>query len=103
MMMMSVVSNMTIARRVMLWGLAMLGASMVIAPTFARADQPFIAGSTPKTIATTVPPNGDQNPYGIVTVPTSVGAPAQRRSTYRTISAAAAAASRRNAIGTVPA
>jgi len=73
MMMMSVVSNMTIARRVMLWGLAMLGASMVIAPTFARADQPFIAGSTPKTIATTVPPNGDQNPYGIVTVPTSVG------------------------------
>ena len=36
---------------------------------------PFVAGlkPNPKPIATTVPGNGDVNPYGIVTVPTSVG------------------------------
>jgi len=33
----------------------------------------FIAGLTPSTQATTVPRNGDVNPYGIVTVPRSVG------------------------------
>ena len=33
----------------------------------------FIAGLTPSTLATTVPANGDVNPYGIVTVPRSVG------------------------------
>jgi len=35
---------------------------------------PFIAGFSPTTLATTVPSNGDVNPYGIVTVPQSVGA-----------------------------
>jgi hypothetical protein len=35
---------------------------------------PFIEGFTPSTLATTVPGNGDVNPYGIVTVPRSVGA-----------------------------
>jgi NHL repeat len=35
---------------------------------------PFIEGFTPSTLATTVPANGDVNPYGIVTVPRSVGA-----------------------------
>ena len=33
----------------------------------------FINGLTPSTLATTVPSNGDVNPYGIVTVPRSVG------------------------------
>ena len=70
---MSVVSSMTSARRVMLLSLGMLCASMAMAPSFARADQPFITGFTQTTIATTVPPNGNQNPYGIATVPNSVG------------------------------
>ena len=34
---------------------------------------PFIAGFAPNTLATTVPANGDVNPYGIVTVPRTVG------------------------------
>jgi hypothetical protein len=34
---------------------------------------PFIQGFQPNTLATTVPANGDLNPYGIVTVPRSVG------------------------------
>jgi len=34
---------------------------------------PFIAGLSPSTLATTVPSNGDVNPYGIVTVPRTVG------------------------------
>jgi hypothetical protein len=39
----------------------------------ASAQAAFITGFTPKTLATTVPKNGDVNPYGIVTVPRSVG------------------------------
>jgi NHL repeat len=35
--------------------------------------RPFIEGFQPSTLATTVPTNGDVNPYGIVTVPRSVG------------------------------
>ena len=35
--------------------------------------RPFIKGFQPSTLATTVPTNGDLNPYGIVTVPRSVG------------------------------
>jgi NHL repeat len=35
--------------------------------------RPFIEGLQPSTVATTVPSNGDVNPYGIVTVPRSVG------------------------------
>ena len=34
---------------------------------------PFIAGFQPSPLASTVPTNGDVNPYGIVTVPRSVG------------------------------
>lgn len=38
------------------------------------AASPFIAPfKTTDTLASTVPPNGDQNPYGIVTAPTSIG------------------------------
>ena len=40
----------------------------------AAQAQPFIQGFQPSTLATTVPGNGDVNPYGIVTVPRSVGA-----------------------------
>ena len=36
--------------------------------------QSFIAGFSPNTLASTVPANGDVNPYGIVTVPVSVRA-----------------------------
>ena len=39
----------------------------------ASAQAAFITGFTPKTLATTVPANGDVNPYGIVTVPRSIG------------------------------
>ncbi len=39
----------------------------------ASAQAAFITGFTPTTLATTVPNNGDVNPYGIVTVPRSVG------------------------------
>jgi hypothetical protein len=35
---------------------------------------PFIAPFSPTTLASTVPANGDLNPYGIVTVPNSIGA-----------------------------
>jgi hypothetical protein len=60
-------------RRALLWGLGFLCASMAV-PALARADrQPFITGFTPTTIATTVPANGDQNPYGIVSVPNTIG------------------------------
>jgi hypothetical protein len=50
---------------VCLCGLLALGA--------ANAQAAFITGFTPTTLATTVPSNGDVNPYGIVTVPRSVG------------------------------
>jgi hypothetical protein len=44
-------------------------------PALARQPgPPFISGFSPTTIATTQPTNLDQNPYGIVTVPRSVGA-----------------------------
>jgi hypothetical protein len=52
---------------VCLCGLLALGAA-------AAQARPFIAGFSPTTLATTVPANGDVNPYGIVTVPRSVGA-----------------------------
>ncbi len=40
----------------------------------AASAKPFIAGfSAAKVLSSTVPANGDQNPYGIVTVPRSAG------------------------------
>jgi len=52
----------------------LLCASWALIPALARADgPPFLAGLSPTTIATTQPPNLDQNPYGIVTVPNSIG------------------------------
>ncbi|MBV8986940.1 MAG: hypothetical protein JO372_00120 [Solirubrobacterales bacterium] len=62
------------ARRALLCALGLLCAFWALGPAIAHASsRPFIAGFTPKTIATTQPPNMDQNPYGIVTVPSSIG------------------------------
>jgi hypothetical protein len=62
-------------RKPMLGGLLALLAVAVLSPAGALAfDHPFIGQfSTVTTIASTVPSNGDVNPYGIVTVPSSVG------------------------------
>jgi hypothetical protein len=47
----------------------------VCVAALAAADSPFLAGfSHITTVASTVPSNGDVNPYGVVTVPVSVGA-----------------------------
>ena len=54
-----------------------VAASAVLALGAAGAQAaPFIApfSPNPAPIATTVPANGDENPYGIVTVPNSIGA-----------------------------
>ncbi len=62
------------ARRALLGAAGLLSAACVLGPALANASPPpFIAGLTPATIATTQPRNMDQNPYGIVTVPRSVG------------------------------
>ncbi len=59
--------------------LASLSALLALAAASAAgaqaASSPFIAPfmQNPSPLATTVPPNGDVNPYGIVTVPRSVG------------------------------
>jgi hypothetical protein len=49
------------------------GAVPALAHTSHNPPSGFISGLTPATIATTQPTNLDQNPYGIVTVPRSVG------------------------------
>ncbi len=60
--------------RALLWTVGLLCALWMLGPALARAnDRPFIAGLSPTTIATTQPHNLDQNPYGIVTVPSSIG------------------------------
>jgi hypothetical protein len=62
------------APRALLWAFGLLCAAWALSPALARADAPpFLAGLSPTTIATTQPPNLDQNPYGIVTVPNSIG------------------------------
>jgi hypothetical protein len=51
---------------------AALGSAALATP--AGASSPYLSRfHTVSTIASTVPPNGDLNPYGIVTVPESVG------------------------------
>ena len=59
----------------LLGGLTALLACLALAPASAVAfDHSFIGRfNTFSTISTTVPSNGDKNPYGIVTVPTSTG------------------------------
>jgi hypothetical protein len=59
-------------RRASVGALIGLSASLALGAASAQAA-PFITGFAPKTLATTVPSNGDVNPYGIVTVPRSVG------------------------------
>ncbi len=49
--------------------------ALAAAPVAAHARTPYLGGfSTVTSVTSTVPPNGDVNPYGIVTVPRSVGA-----------------------------
>lgn len=62
------------SRRALLVALASLGGCLAVGVASAQAA-PFIAPfqPNPSPIATTVPRNGDVNPYGIVTVPDSVG------------------------------
>ncbi|MBV9607420.1 MAG: hypothetical protein JO027_20060 [Solirubrobacterales bacterium] len=64
----------TRARRAALSFAGCVGAFLAIGAASAQAA-PFIGPFVPNppAIATTVPGNGDVNPYGIVTVPTSVG------------------------------
>jgi len=59
-------------RRAVLPTLVCLCAWFALGAASAQA-QPFIQGFQPSTLASTVPANGDVNPYGIVTVPRSVG------------------------------
>ena len=55
-------------------GALALGAFVVGAPVGAAAPGPFLGHMhTVTNIASTVPANGDQNPYGIVTVPVTTG------------------------------
>ncbi len=47
---------------------------LAMIPALAQASGSFIGGfNTVSTVASTVPANGDQNPYGVVVVPASVG------------------------------
>jgi hypothetical protein len=64
------------SRAALLTGLAALLAGAMLAPASALAfDHSFIGQfNTVTTVGTTVPSNGDVNPYGIVTVSSSVGA-----------------------------
>jgi hypothetical protein len=59
----------------LLGGLAVLLACAVLSPASALAfDHPFIGQfSTVTTVGSTVPANGDENPYGIVNVPSNIG------------------------------
>jgi hypothetical protein len=51
-----------------------VAALFALMPSFAMADSSFISGfTTVSTVASTVPANGDVNPYGIAVVPVSTG------------------------------
>jgi hypothetical protein len=53
---------------------ALAAVALLVATGVAFASgSSYIGGLTPSTVATTVPANGDQNPYGIATVPKTVG------------------------------
>ena len=63
-------------RRALVCSISLVCALWAFGSALARASgfrQPFISGFSASTIATTQGPNLDQNPYGIVTVPRSVG------------------------------
>ncbi len=62
-------------------GLIALLSALLLTPALAQAGGTPYLNTVPKEIlplASTVPSNGDQNPYGIVTVPRSIGALHQR-------------------------
>jgi hypothetical protein len=62
------------ARRALMCSFGLVFALWGAGPALAhKPPSPFISGFSPTTIATTQPTNLDQNPYGIVTVPRSVG------------------------------
>jgi hypothetical protein len=69
----AVARPLVIGRRAVLPMLVCLCGWFALGAAGAQA-RPFIDGFSPTTLATTVPPNGDVNPYGIVTVPRTVGA-----------------------------
>ena len=61
-------------RRVRLLVPAIAAAALLVVTAVAFAGGgSYIGGLTPNTVATTVPANGDQNPYGMATVPRTVG------------------------------
>jgi hypothetical protein len=61
-------------RRARLLAPAVAAAALVAPPRVGLAGGRSVNGGlTPSTVATTVPANGDQNPYGIATVPRTVG------------------------------
>jgi hypothetical protein len=68
-------STMFTLRTRLLRGLIVLLAGMALSPASALAfDHSFIGGfNTVTPIASTVPANGDLNPYGIATVPSTIG------------------------------
>jgi hypothetical protein len=58
-----------------LFGASFAGLVCQAAPALAAGPGPYISNfSTTSTLASTVPANGDQNPYGIVTAPRTIGA-----------------------------
>ena len=61
-------------RRARLLAPAVAAAALLAATGVAFAGgSSYIGGLAPSTVATTVPPNGDLNPYGMATVPRTVG------------------------------
>src|SRR5580704_3246719 len=60
-------------RRARLLAPAVAAVALLAATGVAFAANSYIGGLAPSTVATTVPANGDQNPYGIATVPRTVG------------------------------
>ena len=61
-------------RRGRLFVPALAAAALLVTTGVAFAGgSSYIGGLTPSTVGTTVPANGDQNPYGMATVPKTLG------------------------------
>lgn len=52
----------------------LISVTLVFLPAVAAATNPFIASFTTSRVASTVPSDGDVNPYGVAVVPLSIGA-----------------------------
>ncbi|HLZ31014.1 MAG TPA: hypothetical protein VKV73_27160 [Chloroflexota bacterium] len=62
------------AQSALLFSVVLVGILLVVPPLVQAADQPLIERLDQiKTIASTVPANGDVNPYGVAVVPRSIG------------------------------